>query len=310
MRDGAVHLDGHYFDLLRRIHVAMRPRTYVEIGVHTGGSLALASPATTILGIDPVPAIRMPINRTARLFFETSDDFFAQHDVNALLGGRTVDMAFIDGMHLFEFALRDFRNVERHCGPGSIVFVHDCYPLDEESSQRVRYSDTWTGDTWKLVPCLRELRPDLHIATIAVRPTGLTVIRNLDPTNTVLDDRYDEALARFSGITFQSIVDRRDDVLHVVPNRWEQVAALLPSEPFAAVGASEAARHSARSVRATPRASARILRAGRGGCRRSSTTAPDPDAFGRAAASRRATPTTSTPRDATGSADRLLSAAR
>src|SRR5690349_5859629 len=127
-------LDGHYFDLLRRLHVAMRPRTYLEIGVHTGMSLELASPGTSIVGIDPVPAIRRPINHTSRLFFETSDDFFEKHDVHEILGGRPIDMAFIDGMHLFEFALRDFINIERYCARGSVVLVHDCYPLDAASS--------------------------------------------------------------------------------------------------------------------------------------------------------------------------------
>ena len=33
-------------------------------------------------------------------------------DVPALLGGRPLDMAFIDGMHRFEYALRDFINIE------------------------------------------------------------------------------------------------------------------------------------------------------------------------------------------------------
>ena len=27
----------------------------------------------------------------------------------------TLDLVFIDGMHLFEYALRDFMNVERYC---------------------------------------------------------------------------------------------------------------------------------------------------------------------------------------------------
>ena len=33
----------------------------------------------------------------------------------------TFDLAFIDGMHHFEFALRDFANLERHCAPGSTM---------------------------------------------------------------------------------------------------------------------------------------------------------------------------------------------
>src|SRR6478672_2069133 len=113
MQDVSERLEGHYFDLIRRLHVALRPRTYLEIGVHTGKSLELVGPETTIIGIDPTPAIRTRVNSTAQLYFETSDHFFANHDIAALLGGRPIDMAFIDGMHLFEYALRDFMNVER-----------------------------------------------------------------------------------------------------------------------------------------------------------------------------------------------------
>ena len=47
----------------------------------------------------------------------TSDDFFASHDLAQVLGGRPVDLAYIDGMHQFEFALRDFMNLERYVGP-------------------------------------------------------------------------------------------------------------------------------------------------------------------------------------------------
>ena len=159
MQDVSERLQGHYFDLIRRLHVALRPRTYLEVGVHTGKSLELVGPETQIIGIDPTPAVRTRINDNAQLFFETSDDFFATHDVAALLDGQPIDMAFIDGMHLFEYALRDFRNIERWAEPDSVVMVHDCYPLDAASSGRVRDSDTWTGDTWKLVPCLRAAAP-------------------------------------------------------------------------------------------------------------------------------------------------------
>ncbi len=241
MTDVAGRLRGNYFDLLARIHKAVRPRTYVEVGMHTGRSLELAVPETLILGIDPVPAVRTKINDTAQLFFETSDDFFANHDVAALLGGRPIDLAFIDGMHLFEFALRDFRNIERNAATTSTVMVHDCFPLDAASATRERGGDTWTGDTWKLVPCLRELRPDLEIITVAVKPSGLTIIRGLDPTSTVLWDRYDEALARFGNMKFAEIEGRQETALNVVANDWDAIAAHLPDSPFAPAGSMPAA---------------------------------------------------------------------
>jgi hypothetical protein len=207
----------------------MRPRTYLEIGMYTGKSLALARPETLVIGVDPEPRVWAPINSNAKLFFEPSDEFFARRDVRALLGGRDLDLAFIDGMHLFEFALRDFRNVERLCGPSSVVLVHDCLPPDAESTSRVRTTQRlWTGDTWKLVPCLKELRPDLDIATVAVGPSGLTIIRNLDPGSTVLWDHYDAALSRFGARQFTAVEQSKNDVLNVVPNDWDAIARRLP----------------------------------------------------------------------------------
>ena len=35
------------------------------------------------------------------------------------LGGLPIDLAIIDGMHQFEFALRDFINIEKHSSPQS-----------------------------------------------------------------------------------------------------------------------------------------------------------------------------------------------
>jgi hypothetical protein len=100
-------------DLLPRIHQHLQPRTYVEIGVETGASLRLALPGTLALGIDPQPQLTKPLRRNARVFRLTSDEFFARHDLRAELKGQPVDFALIDGMHHFEYALRDFMNLER-----------------------------------------------------------------------------------------------------------------------------------------------------------------------------------------------------
>ena len=63
------------------------PRTYVEIGVSTGRSLTLALPGTMSVGIDPDPRLSFPLRRGTRIFHQTSDDFFANHDLTRLFGG-------------------------------------------------------------------------------------------------------------------------------------------------------------------------------------------------------------------------------
>src|SRR5580658_4167438 len=102
----------HYFKVLARVHQHVRPASYLEVGVSRGESLKLAGPQTLALGIDPQPRVGFTLGPNQKIFAQTSDEFFARADVPALLGGRALDMAFIDGMHHFEYALRDFINIE------------------------------------------------------------------------------------------------------------------------------------------------------------------------------------------------------
>ena len=65
----------------------------------------------------------------------TSDAFFKDVDAISSLGG-SPDIAFLDGMHLFEFLLRDFYNTESICDPSSVMILHDCLPLNEAMAHR------------------------------------------------------------------------------------------------------------------------------------------------------------------------------
>src|SRR5256885_12302956 len=65
---------------------------------------------------------------------------FAEHDLSKELGGRPVDLAFIDGMHLFEFALRDFVNLERYCAPGSTILEPGAQYRSDRKSTRLNSS--------------------------------------------------------------------------------------------------------------------------------------------------------------------------
>ncbi len=258
-------MTGRYLDLLAEIHARCQPRTYLEIGMRNGESLALARPETLVIGIDPLPTVWNKVNADAGLFFETSDDFFANRNVPALLQGQPIDLAFIDGMHLFEFALRDFRNVERNAAPGSVILIHDCLPPTAAMATRERQTAMWTGDTWKTICCLAELRPDLDISTVAVKGSGLGVIRRLDPHNTVLFDRYDEAIERFQPLTFDHIDGCQEERLHVVPNTPEVIHELIPVWPAATSRSTPSPK---RYPRSWPVLRYQMLRNARTGARR------------------------------------------
>jgi hypothetical protein len=219
-----------YFQVLARVCEAVRPRTYLEIGVATGDSLRLVRPPTLAIGIDPEPRIAGPLAPNQRVFAETSDAFFAERDVRAEFGGLPIDLAFIDGMHHFEYALRDFANVERHCTPQSTILIHDTYPLDRATAERDRQSLLWTGDIWRLVLLLKRHRPALAIHTIATAPTGLTLIRNLDPGSRLLVDRYDELVRECLAVDYAAIEKNLPGALNLFPNDWGKIRALLADE--------------------------------------------------------------------------------
>ena len=223
-----MHLRGEfYLAVMQRIHEHLKPATYVEIGVFRGESLQIVGPQTITLGIDPAPRLERPAGPNQRIFAETSDNFFASHDVLGELGGKNIELAFIDGMHQFDFALRDFINIERLCGPGSVILVHDCFPIDYQTSLRQRSTCFWSGDTWRLIMVLRKYRPDLAVHTITAPPTGLGMIFNLDPTSRVLSDNIDAIVAEFIAIDYTTIEGRKEELLNTCPNEWTGIRALL-----------------------------------------------------------------------------------
>lgn len=216
-----------YLDILSFLHRALRPRTYLEIGVATGESFALVLPGTRAIGIDPEPHFDYPLATGSTLARMTSDRFFAAGDVKAEFGGLPIEMAFIDGLHRFEYALRDFVNVERCCAPGAAVLVHDCYPLDRRTAERERATRFWSGDVWRLVLALRKHRPDLAVHTLAAPPTGLAIVRGLDPASTVLRERMDAIVAEFLAVDYAVLDADKPGLLNRFPNDPGKIEAIL-----------------------------------------------------------------------------------
>ena len=220
----AIKLPGMpYLDWLKKFYARLKPKNVIEIGVSQSASLACVPRPTVAIGVDPVPSVIFPLQTEAHIFAETSDEFFEQRDVGALLRGEPLSIGFIDGSHLFEQALRDFMHLERYCGPKSVILFHDTVPLDEVTQRRAPETHFSTGDVWKTILCLKHYRPELDVFTIATPPTGLTVVLGLDPSSPVLAQKYDEAVARFIDVPFAEIESRLAAELNLVPNEWETV---------------------------------------------------------------------------------------
>jgi hypothetical protein len=220
-----------YHEWLRRLHELLRPGVYLEVGVANGRTLALARPPTVALGVDPVPSLAVPVTAETHIFAEPSDEFFVRDGLRSVLGDRRLDLAFIDGLHTFEQTLRDVMHVEARSTTSSVIVLHDTLPLDEVTQRRDRETQFWTGDVWKVVRCLRAFRPDLEILTIATPPSGLTLVRNLDPGSSVLGDVYAWAVDRFIGASFSTLATTMDADLCVVPNDWDAIAERLRPHP-------------------------------------------------------------------------------
>jgi hypothetical protein len=220
-----------YFRVLERIHRELRPKTYVETGVDKGDSIRLALPGTRAIGIDPRPSIAFDPGPTTRIFAQTSDEFFARPDLDALLGGLPVDLAFIDGMHHFEVALRDFMHLERLCHRDATILIHDCFPHDRRTAQRERSVEFWSGDVWRLIVLLKKYRPDLSIHTIATPPTGLAVVRRLDPRSGYLAAHLEPLTREFLALDYAYLDRDRAGKLNLVPNDWESIRRLIGEVP-------------------------------------------------------------------------------
>lgn len=216
-----------YLEWLQFFHHFVEPRSYLEIGVETGASLAFAKPPTLAVGVDPLLEIKHEIKARHRLFNLTSDEFFATQNVAAVFEGQCITLAFIDGMHTFDQALKDFMHIERHAAPESIVLFHDVFPLNAITASRDRRSVFWCGDTWKAIRLLRTHRPDLKVFTIPTYPSGLAVVTRLNPGSNLLREQFDVLCARAHELEIDAYMSSMGEHLNEIANEPRVVIDLL-----------------------------------------------------------------------------------
>ena len=222
------------YDHLRGLHAVLQPRTYLEIGVNDGRSLTLSRARS--IAVDPAFKVTAEQHCELQLVKATSDDFFARPDAVAAFAGTELDLALIDGLHVFEYALRDFMNIERLCSWTSVVVFDDMLPRSVSEAARDRHTLAWAGDVYKVAEVLRRYRPDLLCLPLDTEPTGVLVVLGADPTSTVLHDHYDEVLAEFVVDDPQpvpvEVLERRgsaDPAAVLASDVWSRLAAARTS---------------------------------------------------------------------------------
>ena len=222
------HRGEHYGSVLARLSRNAAVQRYLEVGVAFGD---IFSGIACRHGIAVDPGFQLKTNIAANkarvsLFQVMSDVFFANLNLRRHVGGR-IDLAFLDGMHLFEFLLRDFFNTEAICRRDSIIVMHDCLPVaapmaDRDPMQagiRARgtpFENWWTGDVWKVIPILKRYRPDLDVMLVDAAPTGLVIVTGLDPSSRTLKTHYDAIVEEFSRL----------------PNTAEEIAQVYAEHPL------------------------------------------------------------------------------
>ncbi len=198
----------HYHKALSKLHETREPLWYLEIGSRNGTSLELVR--NNFIAIDPVFELRNTpsFGGEQALYFQIpSDDFFGSGflEKNSILP----DLAFIDGMHLFDYVIRDFANCEKAMPPDGMICLHDVCPFNTEQTTRdLRYMTEngypWTGDVWKAIAILKKYRPDLQIDVLDCSSTGLACITHLDPGNDTLALQYDRIVTDWLDVDLET----------------------------------------------------------------------------------------------------------
>ncbi len=162
--------------LMKKKHLA----NYLEIGVFNG-HIFFRVKSTFKIAVDPEFRFDLlrktgklflnPYNLFNKYFKKTSDSFFTEN-APGLLADRKLEIALIDGMHEYTYALRDVENSLNYLSDHGVIVLHDCNPQVKDDSvsfeewKERKFANTWNGDVWRTLLHLRSLRDDINVFTL------------------------------------------------------------------------------------------------------------------------------------------------
>lgn len=220
-----------YQKVLKWVHQILQPSLYLEIGVSRGDSLKRTLPTTKLIGIDPSTkwTEEWTAHPRANIFNMTSDEFFERVQAGAIPGVQGFSLAFIDGLHTYDQALRDFVHLEKISSPESVIMFHDCIPLDEISASNPRASAFYTGDVWKTLLIIARSRPDLRIGIVPTWPSGLVLITGLNSKSDLLQEKYSTLIDQYRPIPFKDYFSTVSELPPPLPIKESAVKQFLQS---------------------------------------------------------------------------------
>ena len=186
-------------------------KTYLEIGIDNPDLNFNKIEAENKIGVDPYDRnlrVATHWNEQNRpefskqiQFVMTSDDFFKQNK-------ESIDIVFIDGLHLDYQAKRDIDNSLKFLSEGGVIVLHDCLPPLRECQLEQDAGQGWWGTTWKAFALYRTTREDLTMYTIDT-DCGLGVIKKGKQTPFTLQSGEEV-------MDFSLLEDKRDSLMNVV----------------------------------------------------------------------------------------------
>lgn len=183
---------------------------YLEIGIFDG-LVFLRVKAKAKVAVDPevrIPRLRglvAAVDRRIEIHEMPSDDYFS-----SIAPGVTFDVVFVDGLHLYEQALRDAENALRHLSDDGVVLMHDCNPTAEAVASRnpedaLRSGHrAWCGDVWKAIVHLRATKADLEVSVLDT-DFGIGVVRKSEGSPCL-----DLNPAEIAGLEYSDLVANRE----------------------------------------------------------------------------------------------------
>lgn len=158
---------------------------YLEIGTAPGADCFKKIRCKIKIGCDPVVSTG-PVD-AGMVYGLTSDDFFK---INTM----TFQISYIDGMHLYEYVIRDIVNSWNCLDLGGFIICHDCIPYDETAASRELLNPNWAwnGDVYRSILWFKDTYPDIPCFVVTTDYGFGLIYKNKD---TKLSENCDNILS-------------------------------------------------------------------------------------------------------------------